>query len=210
MIRAFCIFISVMLLFPSLSLARKVTRMPIERLFKDADYVAVVCIESGDVVQSANRSCGAKYKAKVIDGIKGVFSDEVLQFGLCPGLAIGEAYLVFLGSSDRYHAAYYSGGYCYNLCCWGKQKDDLECGTILKNNWLLEESFGAMEIVGGWLGGEQVKVVTSIVTLPKILKAKRIQGKGKGRPPDTIALVSLKDLVSYLKRLNPAGQGRTP
>lgn len=62
-----------------------------------APVVALVEIEKGELVKNTKgESCGARYLARVITPIKGVQSNDQLDFGFYTGRGIGEKFFVFL------------------------------------------------------------------------------------------------------------------
>lgn len=68
----------------------------IMNLYAHADVVALVRIQSGELIEGTDIPCGAKYQAKVIHSIKNAQLGQKLTFGYYHHIEIGSEYLVFL------------------------------------------------------------------------------------------------------------------
>lgn len=70
-------------------------QLTIEDVYKQAESVALVRIESGSMIKSSGHACGAKYKADVIEQFKGR-EKRALVFYDFGGMELGGKYLLFL------------------------------------------------------------------------------------------------------------------
>ena len=191
------------LIFSSSSWATKISCEPIENLLKRADYVALVRIVSGEALLHGKKLCGAKYKAKVLKGIKGVSRNEILEFGPDDGLEIGTSYLVFVTKPNKSYDPFLSTS---SYSPRAKIESDKVCGPIRRNmNRVMHSGFGAMKVSQEsthFYPQEVVKVHRSFVSLPDSLKAETIEEWGMEYWPAKNAWVSVKDLIAYLKSIN--------
>jgi hypothetical protein len=69
-------------------------------LYSEAQIVGVFEITEGKIVSPDGRWCGARYKARAVEGIKNASTGAVLEFGYLPNLKIGTAYLLVLGQLE--------------------------------------------------------------------------------------------------------------
>lgn len=81
--------------------------IPLRELYAEARIGAVVEVLEGRVVAAGGNSCGARYKGRVIEGIKNAAVSQVIEFGFAPSLKIGSKYFVLLAAYgnvrfDRY------------------------------------------------------------------------------------------------------------
>ena len=81
--------------------ATTLPHIPIADLFAEADVVALVEVTEGHLLGEGKDNCGAKYRATVTEGLKGVDSGSVLEFGQYIGYEIGNRYLLFLTKPGR-------------------------------------------------------------------------------------------------------------
>jgi len=84
--------------------ATTLSRLPVEKLFDDSDFVGTVQVTEGHMLGIGEESCGAVYTAKVIEQFRGE-SAGAIQFGHTYGFKVGERYLLFLskpGDERRY------------------------------------------------------------------------------------------------------------
>jgi hypothetical protein len=206
-VRILCLIVVGVLLSPNISDAFKIGYEDIANLLKQADYVALVRIDSGETLFSEDKLCGVKYKGKVLDQIKGIFKDEPLEWCTAAysnnyGLEIGIPYILFLtkpGRGDPFHpdTAYH---------------DDMAelhrvCSSALQGNRVIHSGYGALKVRLDHpvrpldeLKGT-VTVPNFVISLPGTLKSEE-----EHPGPLRYVRVDLKDLVSCLK----SEHGRRP
>jgi len=103
--RALKLLNALFLLFPLSSFATTLPRLPLDDLYKNADVVAVVQIESGSIVEVGERACGIRYSGRVVESIKGPYKkSDTVEFGPYSGRGIGDSALVFLNRSDNVYS----------------------------------------------------------------------------------------------------------
>jgi hypothetical protein len=78
-----------------------IPQVSIINLAHQADIVAVVRIESGEIINGTDFPCGAKYKGKVLHSIKNSKQDQIIEFGYYFGEEIGTEYIVFLNKRQN-------------------------------------------------------------------------------------------------------------
>ena len=107
--------------------ATKLMPVAIDELFAVADVVAIVQITEGWVIRSGTTECGAKYRAQVIDVVKGASREISIEFGRSEGYEIGTRYLIFLAADGKRFDALAStnsdairAGYAYEKKCSSK------------------------------------------------------------------------------------------
>lgn len=191
------------LIFSSSSWATKLSCERIEDLLKRADYVALVRIVSGEALLHGKKLCGAKYKGKVLKGIKGISRNEILEFGPDAGLEIGSSYLVFVTKPKKSYDPFLSTS---SYSPRAKMESDKVCGPIRRNmNRVMHSGFGAMKVSqeSMYLYPQEVARVRRVfVSLPDSLKVKTIEEWGTEMWRIQDAWVSVKDLIAYLKSIN--------
>lgn len=74
--------------------------LKLAELYEEAQIVGVFEITEGKVVSPNGRWCGARYKARVVEGVKNASVGAVLDFGYVPHLKIGTAYFLVLGQLE--------------------------------------------------------------------------------------------------------------
>lgn len=78
-----------------------VPQIGIVELYGKADIVAIVSIESGVVLSGEDFPCGVKYHGKVLNALKNVKVNDVIEFGYYIGYGVGSMYLVFLNKKNN-------------------------------------------------------------------------------------------------------------
>lgn len=104
-------------------------------IYTDADNVAIVEVVEGRVVNSGGETCGARYKGRVVESVKGATAGEVLEFGYSPFLKVGAAYLILLGKLDSTQVP-------------GVPDLQIRCKSVLPASAILANWRGALEIEG--------------------------------------------------------------
>ncbi|WP_428509371.1 hypothetical protein [Roseateles sp.] len=67
---------------------------------RDSTVIAQLEIETAEHVRApSGASCGTRYTARILDGIKGVATGSRIEFGFFTGHAVGAQYFVFLKDS---------------------------------------------------------------------------------------------------------------
>jgi hypothetical protein len=201
MVKKIGYLILLMLLFPANASAAKFAHVALTHLFKQADCVAVIRIESGELVPNGAALCGVKYEGRVLDAIKGVSKDEIMEFGSECGsgllaLEVGSKYLVFIAKPGRSN-----NRYAANILRSKQEgtKTAESCGSALPGMRVIHSPVGTM-LVGGVAFGEPVSISTS-VRLPPSLKIEYTFKRGQySWEPDHVE-VYLKDLVAFLRHM---------
>ncbi|WP_208508987.1 hypothetical protein [Variovorax paradoxus] len=70
--------------------------IPLRELYGISSVVAVVEVVEGRTVAAGGESCGARYKGRVIEGMKNATAGQLIEFGYVPSLKIGSRYFVLL------------------------------------------------------------------------------------------------------------------
>lgn len=81
--------------------ATTISQVNIFKLYQQADIVALVRIESGEIIEGIDFSCGTKYKGKVIRPLKNTKINQIIEFGYYMGSGIGGQYIVFLNKKQN-------------------------------------------------------------------------------------------------------------
>jgi len=75
-------------------------RFDLPQAARNSTVIAQLEIETAEPVRApSGASCGTRYSARVLDGIKGVAAGSRLEFGFFTGRAVGAQYFVFLKDS---------------------------------------------------------------------------------------------------------------
>lgn len=82
--------------------------IPLSELLVEANNVALVEIHEGKTLGTDSEPCGARYKARVVEGIKNAQVGQSIELGYHLNLKIGARYLVFLAASPANADAYLS------------------------------------------------------------------------------------------------------
>jgi hypothetical protein len=93
--------------------------IPLKELYGAAEAVAVVEVIEGRLVSAGGDMCGARYKGRVLEGIKGAKPGLVVEFGFLPSLKVGGSYLLFLGG---YESVYIPGAPDFLARCKSVQR----------------------------------------------------------------------------------------
>ncbi len=88
---------SVVMLFATPSTALSFATVTLAELAESADLVAIVQIVSGELISLDDEQlCGARYRARVLEAVKGPFAEgDSIEFGPHGGKTIGGKYLLF-------------------------------------------------------------------------------------------------------------------
>lgn len=80
------------------SYATTIARIPIEKMFEAADFVAIITIESGKLIRNKDTECGATYTANIDSTIKNILNlkGSTIEFGVIPSYKVGMQYLAVL------------------------------------------------------------------------------------------------------------------
>lgn len=123
--------------------ATTLPKIKMEVLFKMADVVALVEIKQGETIDYDGGSCGAVYKASVIEGFKGVKKEQLIHFGPYHGYKIGYKYLLFLNNPGKVFEPISSTNYRSEAA---RQKHLLKCKNKLKGLRIMHSGKGAIKI----------------------------------------------------------------
>ena len=181
--------------------ATKLMPVAIDELFVAADLVAIVQITEGSVIRSGTTECGAKYRAQVIDVLKGASQKNSIEFGRVVGYEIGTRYLIFLAADGKRYDPLAStnsdairAGYEYETKCSSKwpRLNLIHSGT---------SAFRIVWYEDKWKSSRAAFIRPDVVNIP---------GAGYGATTEKHAYptydgsvyVPLDDLVKYLSNAN--------
>jgi hypothetical protein len=136
---------ALLLTFSSLATAITFQTTPTEKLLEKSDVVAYVEIRSGEIIEVDGKSCGARYKAKVLDVIKGqVSKNQLIEFG--PGLRreIGAKYVVFLTTGTKRVSAISS---FTSSAMRPEQEFEQRCASVFPANYETIEGNGTLAVL---------------------------------------------------------------
>jgi hypothetical protein len=173
------------------TLEAKIGSCPIEDLLQQADYAAIIRIESGKALGR-----GGRYKGRVLDDIKGVSKDEVLEFICWHNLEVGTRYLVFVARLGRRLDSSVSSD--LRLEQEGAQIEK-EFDAARQGNGVIRTGDGAMKVYEQVLGLTEQVHVSPLVRVPPSIRTTHLAKGSKKDLSSYDVLVSLKDLVSCLK-----------
>lgn len=95
------LIVAIMILILSIGHSTTVPQISITKLYQQADVVAIVRIESGEIINGTDFPCGAKYQGKVINPLKNSRIEQLIEFGYYFGNGIGNEYIVFLNKKQN-------------------------------------------------------------------------------------------------------------
>lgn len=125
----------------------------LSQLYDKASIVGVFEIVEGKVVSPSGQWCGARYKARAIEGVKNVSPGAVVEVGYLPYLKIGSSYLLVLGEFEAPPPTIKS-----------EEEFRATCKPMLPANTIMGVWRGAMEVEGDT--SNQAKRSTWTVRLP--------------------------------------------
>jgi hypothetical protein len=76
-------------------------RVTLSELFSNSDKVVFVEIAAGEVLSTEGGLCGAKYKGRVIENLKGSGVSDTIEFGYYIGYEVGSRYILFLSKRSK-------------------------------------------------------------------------------------------------------------
>lgn len=85
----------------SSAVASQEVSIPLRELYAVSSVVSVVEILEGRVVAADGKTCGARYKGRVIEGTKNATAGQLIEFGFKPALKIGAKYFVLLDDYEN-------------------------------------------------------------------------------------------------------------
>lgn len=129
------------------------TPVKLSLLYEEAKTVGVFEIIEGRVVSPHGQWCGARYKARAIEGLKNVSAGAVVEVGYLPYLKIGSSYLLVLGDFEAPPPNIKS-----------EEEFRAACKPLLPANTIMGVWRGAMEVEGDT--SDQAKRLTWTVRLP--------------------------------------------
>jgi len=96
--------ILIFLLLASFSYAQATTlaSVDITKLYKEADVVALVTIEQGQLLRHSKEDCGAKYSGRIKELLKGQLPiKSLINFSTYSLVSLGDTFLIFVSKSDN-------------------------------------------------------------------------------------------------------------
>lgn len=124
-----------MLVGSSPALGTSPVSIPIKELYAEAKSVAVVEVVEGDKVSAKGKSCGKRYKGRIIHSVKNATAGAIIEFGYVPSLKVGTPYLVLLGDYAK-------------VPLEAIPDFQARCRSALPSTALIAHWRGAMEVVG--------------------------------------------------------------
>lgn len=113
------------------------TSIKLSQLYDEASIVGVFEIIEGKIVSPSGQWCGARYKARAIEGLKNVSPGAVVEVGYLPYLKIGSSYLLVLGEFEAPPPTIKS-----------EEEFRATCKPLLPANTIMGVWRGAMEVEG--------------------------------------------------------------
>lgn len=115
----------------------------LSELLGEANSVALVEIQEGKTLGTDAEPCGARYKARVVEGMKNVEAGRSIELGFYSHLKVGARYLMFLETSPTNADAYLSrsgldGDRAANLF--------RKCGQLWAPTTIMHFGSGALEV----------------------------------------------------------------
>jgi hypothetical protein len=196
-----CAFLySFWFLFPLNLLATTLPRLPVEDLYQRADVVAVVTIESGSVVANGEKQCGARYRGRILEAIKGPFkNNDVVEFGPFPGTGVGNQALVFLNDSAKVYTPKISTN---SIAQASEAEYEKACSSLMPNFSIMFAGYGLLDI--RWTSKFKYKDAVLFkdewIAAPDSVE-KKIRERGDDRIESTEYWVKVEDVVAYLRKL---------
>ena len=123
--------------------ATTIPQVTILTLYDQADVVAIVNIESGEIIEGKEFPCGAKYRSKVIEPLKNTKVDQYLEFGYFIGQGIGNKYLVFLTKKPNIYAPVISTN---SYSAFSKSYFDRQCKSKHPDYEIMHHGYGIQEM----------------------------------------------------------------
>ncbi len=180
--------------------ATKLMPVSIDELFVAADVVAIVQITEGSVIRNGATECGVRYRAQVIDVLKGANREMSIEFGRVEGYEIGTRYLIFLAADGKRYDPLAStnsdairAGYDYEKKCANKwpRLNLVHSGTsAFRISWYEEK----------WKSSRAAVIRPDVVDIPKAGYGGTTE-KHEYPTYDGSVYVSLDDLVKHLSRV---------
>lgn len=130
------------------------TTIRLTQLYDEARIVGIFEIMEGKVVSPRGQWCGARYKARAIEGLKNVSPGTIMEVGYLPNLKIGSSYLLVLGEFEAHPPNIKS-----------EEEFRATCKPLLPTNTIMGVWRGAMEVEGDT--SNQAKRSTWTVRLPR-------------------------------------------
>jgi hypothetical protein len=193
------LFLIIALIFSSKMTATTLPKLNVEYLFTEADDVVIVEVVSGSMIGELNESCGAKYKARVINRFKGNES-KYINFGHFHGYEIGSKYLLFLTSPDREFKPISST----NSNSMRAENEHLKkCHALLTKNKVMHSGYGAMkvELTSKLDYKQSVAIPSRYVSFPESLDNVPANVGENGEYSDYIWALET-DVINYLNQQN--------
>ena len=148
--------------------ATTIMREPLEEVFRQSAFVAIVHVIEGRAIQPLEDECGSIYKGQVIKAYKGE-KEAVVEFGHFDGLMIGRRYLVFLTDPGHEYRSLSST----NSVSMGLEKELINrCSAKWIGKKVMQGIHGAMIMDDVILESmaEAVKIPTRFIDLPQSYK----------------------------------------
>ncbi len=195
---------------PYSSSATKIACISVSELLNHADFVALVRIDGGEAIRIEDKYCGAKYRSRVIDGIKGISTGEELVWSTYAtqantNLEIGSSYLIFLNKSNNpFDPLASTNSSAVNR----KAEFENICGAALAGNRVAHTGNGALKIETPMLGRNSsvaakwdqiIRIPSRVLEIPEKLQRIPVEEKGQEVFSTPDVWVNLEDLITYLK-----------
>ncbi|MBV1775918.1 hypothetical protein KSF73_09340 [Burkholderiaceae bacterium DAT-1] len=177
--------------------ATTLPRLSVDTLYKHADVVAIVQIESGELVKNGEQSCGVKYSGRIINALKGTFKkDDLINFGPYRDNGIGSFALVFLNESSNV----FNPKISTSLEIEKETEYKVQCTKRMPKYSIMHEGFGLLPI--SWTAKFDYKNAVALkdrwLASPEGIETKRRE-IDDDRIPSEEYWVLVDDMIHYLK-----------
>ena len=200
------LFATCCLLLASPSGATTLPRLQVGELFELSEVVVLVQIEEGQLLRTRkDYSCGAEYKARVLDSIKGHFEkNDIISFGPYYGESIGAKRVLFLARTSEKLSQYASSG---SVELDEEETHYKKCKGLLPKYSVVFSGFGSVEVsfTTKFDYKEAVIIKNEWLVPPIGLEAKlREPGDNQVISKSGESWVRLEEFVRYLHSLDRA------
>lgn len=182
--------------------ATTLASVPLTELFQQADVVALVQVTQGQVLVVGEETCGARYEAQVLEGLKGAKQGSTIKFGHLQGYKIGAKYLLFLLKSGRSYDPKMSTNAIMEQA---EQQVITKCSPVWRDLTVMHSGNGALPV--SWASQfkyeDSVRIPSRFVGIPNGLNTK-VAKASDDEELSSVLWVRLEDLLHHLRQLSSA------
>lgn len=179
--------------------ATTLASVPLTELFQQADVVVLVQVTQGQVLGVGEETCGARYEAVVLEGLKGMKKGTTIKFGHLHGYKIGNRYLLFLLKSGRSYDTKMSTN---AIMEHAQQQLIAKCSPVWHDLAVMHSGNGALPV--NWASQfkyeDSVRIPSRFVGIPNELDTKAAK-PSDNEESSGVVWVRLEDVLQYLKQL---------